>query len=293
MVSSFALWPCIAGPAFLILGLISAKKDVASAPGNFLDRFIVLGPTFVAASFAVFAAEHLAGGSSLLPIVPAWMPARLFWVYFVGVCLLLAAISLALKKYLSCSAPLLALLILIFVATIHLPNIIASPHGRILWTVLIRDTAFAAGALALAATVRPRWRALIPVTRIYLGFTLIFFAIMHFFHPYNAPGVPLPKMTPAWVPLPVLWASLTGIVLLITGLAILVNRSARAAAAIAGLAMTVLTFLLYLPILLQAHGTGQIIEGINYVFDTLLFAGTLLLLAAAITRDKSTPSQLR
>ncbi len=32
----------------------------------------------------------------------------------------------------------------------------------------------------------------------------------------------------------------------------------------------------------MASGTSQIVEGLNYVADTLLFAGTILLLAAAL-----------
>ena len=33
-----------------------------------------------------------------MQLVPAWMPARLFWAYLVGVALFAAALSLSLKK---------------------------------------------------------------------------------------------------------------------------------------------------------------------------------------------------
>ena len=51
--------------------------------------------------------------------------------------------------------------------------------------------------------------------------------------------------------------------------------------------MTVHTLFLYLPILILAHGgaTADINEALNYVADTLLFAGAALVLASALPRD--------
>ncbi len=49
--------------------------------------------------------------------------------------------------------------------------------------------------------------------------------------------------------------------------------------------MTVLTVFLYFPILIMAHGTTESIVGINYVADTLLFGGAVLLLAQALGGD--------
>ena len=50
--------------------------------------------------------------------------------------------------------------------------------------------------------------------------------------------------------------------------------------------MTVLTLFLYLLILIRAHGDGaEFNEAINYVADTLLYAGAALALASALPRD--------
>lgn len=51
--------------------------------------------------------------------------------------------------------------------------------------------------------------------------------------------------------------------------------------------MTVHTLTLYLPILILAHGgaTADINEALNYVADTLQFAGAALVLASALPRD--------
>ena len=51
--------------------------------------------------------------------------------------------------------------------------------------------------------------------------------------------------------------------------------------------MTGLTLFLYVPDWILAHSgtTPEIMEAINYVFDTLFYAGTALVLASALPRD--------
>ena len=45
------------------------------------------------------------------------------------------------------------------------------------------------------------------------------------------------------------------------------------------------TFCFYGPILAVARGTGELIVGLNYVYDTMLFGGTILLLAGAVSAE--------
>jgi uncharacterized membrane protein YphA (DoxX/SURF4 family) len=289
--TSFVVWPSIAGLVILAIGLISVRRELTAAPG--LDKLIVWGPVFVAAPLAVFAGEHLAGARLLMQGVPTWMPARLFWAYFVGLALLAAAFSLALKKYLRWSAPLLALMFFLFVLSIHIPGLIEHPKDRIFWTIVLRDSSFAAGALALTGTIlRQRSlqgsNTLIAVARICIAVPLVVFGIEHLLHPAFAPGVPLPKLTPTWVPAPFLFAYLVGALLLVAGTCLLINKWSRIAATYVGLVMTLLTLLLYVPILAMDRGTAQLSEGLNYVGDTLLYGGTVLLLAAAM--PKSSPA---
>ena len=177
----------------------------------------------------------------------------------------------------------------LFVLLIHLPNVVAHLGNRIYWAVAARDLAFGGGALAFAGAQREGWpaqrsNALIFVGRVIVAIAVIFFGIENLMHPLFAPGVPLPKMTPAWVPLPALWAYLTGTVMVIAGACILLNRYSGIGAMSVGMVMALLTLFLYLPILLIAHGPSQIVEGVNYVADTLLFGGILLLLAAAMPK---------
>jgi hypothetical protein len=52
------------------------------------------------------------------------------------------------------------------------------------------------------------------------------------------PGIPLPMMTPSWVPFPSLWAYLAGAILLAAGIALALNKKPRVAATSIGALMT-------------------------------------------------------
>jgi len=288
VTSRFVFWPALAGMFFLAAGLFAARKDVRGAVG--LSKLIALACVLVAAPLAVFGAEHLGDARDLVPIVPAWMPLRLFWVYFVGIGLIAAAASLSFRKYVRLSSTLLAAMFFLFVSMIHIPNVVAHFRERIYWAVALRDLTFAAGSLALACAQNRKWPVhlssiFMNSARVCIAVPLVVFAVEHFLHPEFAPGVPLGKLTPDWVPFPLVWAYLSGAVLLASGGCILLNKRARRAAAWVGMLMTVLTVFLYFPIFIMAHGTTESIVGINYVADTLLFGGAVLLLAQALGGD--------
>jgi len=272
-----------AGIAALLAGLFLVRARFAAASGA--GRVLVLGPVFEAVALAIFAAEHFLDARDLSVIVPRWIPGALFWTYFVGAALLAAAISFIAWRCVRWSASLLALLFLIIVATIDLPNLPKHIHERLFWILTVRETAFAGGAMVLAGSLWPRGissrsRAgsmLITLGRSIVACTFIFYAIEHFHFPRFVPGVPLEKMTPAWVPAPTLLAYVVGITLLAAGLGLMVPRTRRTAAAIAGTVLLLLTIFFYIPILITEIRSPLAVEGVNYVGDTLLFAATALL----------------
>ncbi len=265
MFKPYLFWPGFAGLIVLIAGLIVARRE--------RDKVAVLGRVFFAFGLADFGALHLCIPQFIMQTVPAWMPGRLLWAYFVGIALIASAVSIALNKYVRLSAPLQALMFFGFVAMIHIPNVARDPRNRILWAVALRDLSFAGGALALAGWVIP--------ARLCIGIPAIFFAVEHFLHPEFAPGVPLEKMTPPWIPIRVVWGYLVGAALLVAGAAMLINQQTRRAATGLGMTITLVVLCIYIPILIVANGPADQLEAMNYVADTLLYAGTILLLAAA------------
>lgn len=270
MTSGVVFWMWFAGLAYLLLALIAVRKELSPK----LSAVPVLGRVFAPAGLAMFGAEHLAGPKALAQLVPQWMPGHLFWAYFVGFALFAAATSIALNRCARLSASLLGMMFVLFVVMIHAPNVVANPQNRIFWTVVLREIAFACGVFLFANRA--------PVMcRIALGAILVFFAFEHFLHPAFVPGVPLGKMTPSWIPLRSVWGYLTGVALLASGAALIVNKQARLATTWLGIELAFMVVLIYLPILAAAQPT-ELVEALNYIGDTTLFAGTILLAAGAM-----------
>jgi uncharacterized membrane protein len=290
MISSINFWMSFAGLIYLVAGVFILRKEIGAARG--WDKLITFGCVFIAVSLAVFAPEHFRGPEFVQNMVPSWMPARLFWAYFVGCALLAAATSLTARKFVRLSSTLLGLMFFLFVSMIYIRIVLAHPRSRFAWAYLLRDLSFAGGAWALAglhsrASSPQQSKWMILFGRIVIAIAAIFYGVEHFLHPEFAPGVPLEMITPSWVPLPSVWGYLAGAILLAAGIALVLNKKSRIAAASIGALMTVLTLFLYLLILILAHGgtTAEINDALNYVADTLLFAGAALVLASAMPRD--------
>jgi uncharacterized membrane protein len=278
-----------AGIAALVAGLVLVRTRFAAASG--LDKVLVLGPVFEAVPLAIFSMEHLLAAHDLTGAVPTWLPGPLFWVYFFGVALLAAAVSFILWKCVPWSASLLTLFFLIIVATVDLPNLPGHVHERLFWTLNLRELCFAGGAMVLAGSVWPRGgRAGVPLIRVgrnIVALVMIVYGIEHFFFPHNVPGVPLMKMTPDWVPAPMVLAYFIGVILIAGGFGLFVRRTVRIAAAGAGTILVLLVAFFYVPIAVVELYSNLAVEGINYVGDTLLFAATIMLAGLGVEKGAS------
>jgi uncharacterized membrane protein len=278
---------CSAGVLLFPVALWTAKSDITRAGG--LDKIVVLSNLCFAIPLAVFGAEHLSGATFIKLGVPSYMPWPLFWAYFVGFALLSASLSIATKIQVRWSGLLFGIMMFLFVAMVHIPRVLANPKDRIAWVIVVREMSFAGGAWILATnTVREQNKSkLINVGRVLIAIAAIFFGVEHFLHPAGCPGVPLEKLTPAWIPGRLLIGYLTGAILLVAGAAILLDKKTRIAATYLGTWIVLLVLFIYGPILIAQMSdpnTAVKVEGINYFADTLLFAGAILALASATPR---------
>ena len=95
VISRTAIGMCAAGIIVFLLGLWSVRTDIVKAHG--LEKIVTLTYLCVAIPLAVFGALHLFAPQFILPIVPPYMPWRMFWVYFIGCALIAASLSIATK----------------------------------------------------------------------------------------------------------------------------------------------------------------------------------------------------
>ena len=279
---------CSAGILLILVALWAAKTDIARARG--LDKIVALSNLCFAAPLAVFGALHLAAAESLMSMVPSYMPWRLFWAYFFGFALLAASLSIATKIQVRWSGLLFGIAMFLFVAMLDIPGSLATPRDRIGWTLTLREMLFGGGGWILAGNaMREQGRGqggskLITVGRVIIGIAAIFYGIENFLHSANVPGVPLEKLMPAWIPAHLLIGCVTGAILVVAGVCILLDKKTRMAATYLGTWIVLLVVFIYGPILIAAladPSTAVKVEGINYFFDTMLFAGAILALASA------------
>jgi len=282
---------CGAGIVVFLIALWAARTDIARAAG--LDKIVALSNLCFAVPLAVFGALHLSDVGFVVPMVPSYMPWRLFWGYFFGFALLAAALSIATKIQVRWSGLLFGIAMFLFVAMLMLPGALASPRDRFAWTFVFRESSFGSGAWCLAGSaLRDHGHGrvgskLITVGRVVIGMAAMFFGVEHFLHPANVPGVPLEKLLPAWIPGHLLISYGTGAILVVAGASILLAWETRKAATYLGAWILLLVVFIYGPILIASladPSTDVKVEGINYFFDTLLFAGTILALASATPR---------
>lgn len=283
---SEVVWAYLAGGVVFAIGLavIFLHGDWQKARG--LDKLVLFGPVFYAAPVAVFGTEHFTETAAVASLIPSWIPFHLFWAYFVGVCLVAAALSMVTKIQARLSASLLALTFFLFVVLLWIPGWLQQPGNRFALAVALRETSFSGGALALAASLTERERSrhiLATIARYFVAVPVLFFSLEQFLHGSYVPGVPLNRVTPDYIFGHSLWTYLAAVVYAVAGILLLIGKRTRAAATWLGLTVLLVELVVYVPI--GVVDRASLSSGINYVADTLMFCGAVLLLAGAMPRD--------
>ncbi len=287
-IPSGPFWLYFSATILLIIGLIKIlKTELPQLHG--LDKILPFGRLFFTIPLAVFGTEHFTNTADIAQIVPSWMPAHVFWVYFVGIGLIAAALSITVEIQAPLAATLVGVMFFLFVLMMDIPGLMSELHNRFSWALALRETAFSGGGLAYAGShwIKNGRRSmpwLVTVAKFFIAIPAVFYGVETFLHPANAPGVPLEKIMPVWIPARLAWAYLAGVVLFVTGLAVIIDKKAQLAATYMGIMILLLMLFVYLPFLV-ANPTD--LEALNYFFDTLLFCGTIFVLADALRERTS------
>ena len=102
----------------------------------------------------IFGFLHFLHPRDLVNYVPNFLPGGLIWVYFVGAAFILVAFAFITNNMVKVAGYLLAVLLIIFILTIHLPNYLNSGDKEMKQIALIsilKDLAIACFALYIGA----------------------------------------------------------------------------------------------------------------------------------------------
>ncbi|HVZ56823.1 MAG TPA: hypothetical protein VG870_09220 [Chitinophagaceae bacterium] len=119
-----------------------------------ISRIAVVILSIVMIAFGIY---HFVNPQVLIVYVPNFLPGGIVWVYLVGVSFIFAALAFLFHKWVKIAGYLLALLLFIFILTIHLPNYLHSGDKdmqQLSFMNILKDGAIAAFAMYIASNAR-------------------------------------------------------------------------------------------------------------------------------------------
>jgi uncharacterized membrane protein len=247
-----------------------------------MQKSQMLGRIFVAVSLVVFGVQHFIYGGFVATLVPAFMPGRLFWAYFVGVAFVAAAAGIFVEMLARPAATMLGVMFFLFVVLLHVPRIIGKSGDGNEWTSGFVALAMCGGAwiLASAAPLEEREKAdpFLGLGRYFYAFAFVAFGVQHFVYARYAAG-----LGPPWYLGHPLWANLAGVVLIAIGAAIVFGQKAQVAANLLAGTLILFFLLLYVPrIIRELHNPGPWTSG----FEVLALCGCALVLANTLPKEE-------
>jgi len=117
------------GKAFVLIGanLLIAGSFATGTPAQnsfprFLERLIPFGKYLLSGFFILAAVMHFLYAEFVATLIPAWIPAHLFWTYFAAVALIAGAIGMLIPKTARLAAGLSALMVFLWIILLHIPR---------------------------------------------------------------------------------------------------------------------------------------------------------------------------
>lgn len=143
--------------------LIALGSRAENMQGNFMEgmaRLAPFGKYFFCIMLFIFGIDHFVYRDFVSGLVPKWIPLPLFWTYLTGIALLGAAVSIMINFKVKLVAQLLAIMLFIWLLTIHLVLAIRFPNwnGGENITGCFQCLAFTGIALIIASQAGTRLR---------------------------------------------------------------------------------------------------------------------------------------
>jgi len=241
-----------------------------------------LGRLFFAIALAAFGVQQLVTAEfvRLVPPLPAWIPEPQLWARLVGVILIVAgaAIGIGRGRWARWAAAVVGVLIALSILFLHLPKAAANPLAGFMWTNPCKALAMLGGAILVAAalpddgsSLAGLFRRLLPLGRLFLPGFMILGGVQHFVYADF-----VSKLVPAWIPAPLFWVYFTGIALIAGGVGMLIPKTARLAALMAGIMIFLWVLLLHIP---RALAYLHVPAEMSGVFEALAMSGIAFILA--------------
>ena len=115
-----------------------------------MKHLSTIGRILFALPFGILGLNHFFMYNYYVGMVSSFIPGGGFTVIITGVALIAACVAIIFKKFIQIACLLLALLLLIFICTIHIPGLFEPVNANMAMIELLKDTALMGGALMIA-----------------------------------------------------------------------------------------------------------------------------------------------
>ena len=115
-----------------------------------MKNLTTVGRILFALPFAVFGLNHFLMVDFFTGMLNSFIPGTSFTIILTGIALIAASVSIIVKKYIKLSCILLAILLFIFITTIHIPKLFDEATRMMSMVALLKDTTLMGGALMIA-----------------------------------------------------------------------------------------------------------------------------------------------
>jgi putative oxidoreductase len=115
-----------------------------------MKKMTTIGRILFAIPFAIFGINHFLMTDYYLGILTSFIPWGPYTILLTGIMLIAASISIISKKYVKLSTILLAILLFIFIVTIHIPHLLQGADKTATIIALLKDISLMGGSLMIA-----------------------------------------------------------------------------------------------------------------------------------------------
>jgi putative oxidoreductase len=115
-----------------------------------MKKLTTIGRILFAIPFALFGINHFLMLDYYLGMLTSFVPLGAYTIILTGIMLIVASISIITKIFVKFSTLLLAILLFIFIITIHIPHLFADADKTITIIALLKDISLMGGSLMIS-----------------------------------------------------------------------------------------------------------------------------------------------
>ena len=121
-----------------------------------MKNLTTIGRILYALPFAIIGLNHFLFLDFYIGNYSSFIPLGPYTIMLTGVFMIMASISIIINKYIELSTILLALLLFIFIVTIHIPGLFNGEKYQVALIELLKDTSLLGGSLLIAGIMHDK-----------------------------------------------------------------------------------------------------------------------------------------